>query len=193
MQTGRNSNWLSPTVELIKCLEDTKKSTVNEEMHSIDYVIDDEGSKKLLRAIIDENNNAAPVYVDAIRSTLEELKEEKYDEAVILSKRMTKAGHKIVKQQENLNILTPNMKHNFSLMEVALAIQTKIRRLCKAKCGKPPEKREDCRGKKGRKYICDVRRISDDATFHATMKWKDVLLEDFNNLCKYEKSMLEMN
>jgi hypothetical protein len=85
------------------------------------------------------------------------------------------------------------MKHNFSLSEIISAIHVKTSELCKLKCGKAPETREDCKGKNGRKYTCDIRRISDDATFHVSMKWKDVLLEDFNNLCNYEKSLLEMN
>jgi hypothetical protein len=193
MQIDDNSNWMRPTIELIKCLEDTNKPSVNEDVGSIDYIIDNDKKKKLIRALVDENRKLAPAFVDTIRATVEELEEEKYDEAVILSKRITKAGHKIVTQQENLNVITPNMKNNFSLIEIMSAIHAKTRELCKIKCGKPPEKREDCKGKKGMKYICDIRRISDDATFHATMKWKNVLLEDFNNLCKYEKSLLEMN
>jgi hypothetical protein len=83
--------------------------------------------------------------------------------------------------------------NNFSLVELLSAVQMKTVKLCQIKCGKAPEKREDCKGKKGREYFCDIRRISDDATFHATMKWKEVLQEDFNNLCEHEKTMLEVN
>jgi DNA-binding XRE family transcriptional regulator len=192
MEIEYESDWMSPTVELLKCLGEINKPEVNEEMGSIDYVINDGDKKKLIRAMVDENQNSAPAYVDTIRATIIELEEEKYDEALILSKRITDSAHDIVTQQDNLDVITPKMKHIFSLVEVLSAIQKKTRDLCVIKCGKAPETREDCQGKKGRTYTCDIRRISDDATFHATMKWKDVLFEDFYNLCAIEKE-LEVN
>jgi DNA-binding XRE family transcriptional regulator len=176
----------------LKCLGEINKPEINEEMGSIDYVINEGDKKKLIRAMVDENQNSAPAYVDTIRATIIELEEEKYDEALILSKRITDSAHDIVTQQDNLDVITPKMKHIFSLVEVLSAIQKKTRDLCVIKCGKAPETREDCQGKKGRTYTCDIRRISDDATFHATMKWKDVLFEDFYNLCAIEKE-LEVN
>jgi DNA-binding XRE family transcriptional regulator len=183
---------MSPTVELLKCLGEINKPELNEEMGSIDYVIDDGKTKKLIRAMVDERQNSAPAYVDTIRTTITELDEGKYDEALILSKRITDSAHELVSQYENLDVITPKMKHIFSLVEVLSAIQKKTLDLCVLKCGKAPETKEDCEGKKGRTYTCDIRRISDDATFHATMKWKDVLFEDFYNLCEIEKE-LEVN
>lgn len=192
MEIEYESDWMSPTVELLKCLGEINKPEINEEMGSIDYVINDGEKKKLIRAMVDKNQNSAPAYVDTIRATINELEEQKYDEALILSKRITDSAHDIVTQHENLDVITPKMKHIFSLVEVLSAIQKKTRDLCVLKCGKAPETREDCQGKKGRTYTCDIRRISDDATFHATMKWKDVLFEDFYNLCEIEKE-LEVN
>ncbi|MCW4013328.1 MAG: hypothetical protein NWF07_10110 [Candidatus Bathyarchaeota archaeon] len=192
MEIEYESDWMSPTVELLKCLGEINKPEINEEMGSIDYVINDGEKKKLVRAMVDENQRSAPAYVDTIRATINELEEKKYDEALILSKRITDSAHEIVTQHENLDVITPKMKHIFNLVEVLSAIQKKTRDLCVLKCGKAPETREDCQGKKGRAYTCDIRRISDDATFHATMKWKDVLFEDFYNLCEIEKE-LEVN
>jgi hypothetical protein len=101
-----------------------------------------------------------------------------------------------VAQENNLFVMTPKTKHDFSLIEVLSAIQKKTMVLCKIICKKAPETKEDCKGKKGRSYICDIRRISDDATFHVTMRWKTLLLEDFNHLCEIESNMeanLEVN
>jgi hypothetical protein len=182
---------MRPTLELMKCLRNLKQPIRNEEMGSIDYLIDDENGRKLIRAMVDDNNTAAPVYVDTVRATLNELEEEKYDEVVIISKRITDSAYDIVSNQKKLDIITPKMKHSFSLIEILSAIQKKTRDLCKIKCGKAPETREDCKGRKGRIYECEIRRMSDDATFHATMKWKQVLLEDFNNLCDMERTILE--
>ena len=189
MRINYESEWMKPTIELMKCLGLMGKPSKNEEMGSIDFIVDNNKEKKLIRAMVDKNNHAAPAYVDAIRETIEEIKEKEYDEAIILSKRVTNSAHDLVAQVENLTIITPQMKNNFSLIEVLSAIQKKTLDLCKIKCGKAPESKEDCEGKKGRTYECDIRRISDDATFHATMKWKTVLLEDFNNLCEIEKEI----
>jgi hypothetical protein len=193
MQIEYGSDWMRPIIELIKCLSDINQPIRNEELGSIDYIIDNVNRKKLIRAMVDDDNIASPVYVDTIRATINELEEEKYDEAVIISKRITDSAYEIVSQQKNLEIITPKMKHCFSLVEVLSAVQKKTKNICKIKCGKAPETKEECYGKKGRTYVCEARRISDDATFHATMKWKEVLLEDFNNLCDLEKTMLEMN
>ncbi len=193
MQVEYNSDWMAPIIELIKCLGDITQPTRNDELGSIDYVIEENHRKKLIRALVDENDRAAPAYVDTIRETITELDDEKYDEAIILTNRITDSANDIVANRENLQVITPNTKNSFSLVEVLSAIQKKTGELCILKCGKIPETREDCKGKTGRTYSCDIRRISDDATFHATMKWKTVLFEDFNNLCEVEKLMTEVN
>jgi hypothetical protein len=189
MPIDYDSDWMEPTIELMKCLGAMGKPSRNKETSSIDYLIDNDEEKTLIRAMVDDNDHTAPVYVDVIRLTIEELEESKYDEVIILSKRITNSAHDLVSSIKNLSIITPDMKNNFSLVEILSAIQKKTSDLCKIKCGKAPQTKEDCKGKKGRNYVCDIRRVSDDATFHATMKWKKVLLEDFNNLCEIEKEM----
>jgi hypothetical protein len=191
MQIEYDSDWIGPTVELLKCLENTDKPIKNEEIGSIDYIVDEDNHKKLIRAMIDKKNKAAPISIDTIRTTIKDLDEEKYDEAIILSKSISDAAHNIVKQQKNLDVITPDTKHNFNILEILSSIQKKTIDLCKIKCGKAPETKDDCMGKNGRKYECDVRKLSDDATFHAQMKWKEILFEDFNNICKIENEMIK--
>jgi len=179
-------------VELIKCLEKTDEPVINEAEGSVDYIIMD-GGKKLIRVLVDENTEIAPAYVENIRSIITELNEKKFEKALIITKKITDSAYDLVSGHDNLEIITATMKNNFSLVEMLSAVQMKTLKLCRIKCGKAPETRDDCKGKEGREYLCDIRRISDDATFHATMKWKDVLQEDFNNLCELEKTMLEVN
>lgn len=188
MQIEYNSNWLDFTIELIKCFGDIKETIRNEEIGSIDYIIDDENKKKLIRAFVDKNYNAALAKTDTVRTTTREL-DEKYQEAVIVSNRITDSAYDIVKQQENLEVITPKIGINYNVTELVSAVQKKTKILCKLKCGKAPETKDDCNGKQGKKYVCDIRRLSDDATFHARMKWKDVLLNDFYSLCKLERKI----
>ena len=80
MQIKYQSDWMRPTIELMKCLGIISMPTKNEKMGSIDYCIDDETGIKLVRVMVNENNNAAPIYIDTLRSTIKELEEEKYYE-----------------------------------------------------------------------------------------------------------------
>ena len=105
MQIEYNSNWLDFTLELIKCFGDIKETIRNEEIGSIDYIIDYKNKKKLIRAFVDENYNAALASTDTVRTTTREL-DEKYQEAVIVSNRITDSAYDIVKQQENLDVIT---------------------------------------------------------------------------------------
>jgi hypothetical protein len=173
----------------MKCLGFINKPIKNEKMGSIDYRSNYENRKRLVRVMVNNNNNPAPVYIDTLRSTIKELEDKKYDIITIISKRMTGSAHELVMKSSNLSVITPNTKNNFSFIEILSAIQKKTRDLCKNKCGKAPETQDDCSGKIDRMYSCDIRRISDNATFHAKMKWKIVLLEDFYNLYCIEKEM----
>jgi hypothetical protein len=39
------------------------------------------------------------------------------------------------------------------------------------------------------KFLCDVRRISDDTDFHARMGWLPMLLDDFSRLIDLQNDM----
>lgn len=192
MQIENNLNWMFSTIELLKCYGEIKKTIKNDGIGFIDYIITDENIDKLVRVLVDENNNVTPAYVDTVRSTIVEL-DEKYSSAVILSNRITESAYDLAKQHENLDILTPKMERSFSLIELLSAIQTKTKELCLLKCRKSLETKEDCMGKEGSTYKCDIYRLGDDAAFHAKMKWNDTLLEDFYNLCKLERTILKVN
>ena len=67
MQIEYDSDWMRPTIELMKCLNVISEPKRNDEFGSIDYLVDNEDGKKLVRAMVDEKNHAAPVYVDTVR------------------------------------------------------------------------------------------------------------------------------
>ena len=192
MQIENNSNWLPSTIELLKCNGELKKTIRNDELGYIDYIIIDEDKDILIRALVDENNNATPAYVNTVREIIVEL-DEKYNEAVILTNRITESAYDVVKQHENLDILTPKMEQSFNLIKLVSAIKIKTRELCTLKCGKLSETKEDCMREEGNAHKCDIYKLSDDAAFHVKMKWNDTVLEDFYNLCNLERRMLEVN
>jgi hypothetical protein len=192
MQIENNSNWLSSTIELLTCTGELQQTIRIEGIGYIDYIITDEGKDILIRALVDENYNATPAYVNTVREIIVEL-EENYNEAVILSNRITESAYNVVKQHENLEIFTPKMEQSFNLIKLVSAIKIKTRELCTLKCGKLSVTKEDCIGKEGSKKKCDIYRLGDDAAFHVKMNWNNTLLEDFYNLCNLKRRMLEEN
>lgn len=60
-----------------------------------------------------------------------------------------------------------------------------------ANCGRIPVNEKDCKGYKDGKYICPVRRISDNADFHAERGWLWLLKKDFSRLIKLRKERNE--
>jgi hypothetical protein len=119
--------------------------------------------------------------------TLEE--EPEIDECLILGNRITSASRRMMRENDDLDYLTPNVNPHYKISELVYTIQNKTLNLCKQKCGKIPTKESDCTGHQDGEYECQIRRLSDDATFHAEMKWNSVLREDFKNLVQLQKEL----
>jgi len=183
------SDWQTQTIELMKALHGYENPKYNEELSAIDYRTVEDDKVKVLRALIDENKQPAPAYVDTINQTLEDLEENPVDEVLLLAKRITSSARRMVKENENLDYLSPKIASHYRISELVYAVQKKTMDLCKKVCGKVPKSAEDCKGKVGLDYECAVRRVSDDATFHATMKWDTVLMEDFAKLLELEEEI----
>lgn len=197
METGIDfkSDWQSQTVELMKILHGFKEPVVNEEVGSVDYIALEDDDTKILRALVEDDGAPSPGYVKKVSKTIEDVKETEVDEALILAKRFTPSARRILKRREDIDYLSPKVVCPYSVSELVYAIQQKTIELCRLRCGQAPPTREDCEGVGDEGYTCPVRRISDDADFHAEMQWKEVLYEDFSLLMDLEESpkLLEVN
>jgi len=168
MEVGFRSEWLAIQIELLKAIHGYEKNGVNDEIGSIDYVASGDGDeKKLLRVIIDPKANRSKANTDTIRTTIEFLENEDYDEAVILAEEVTQGAKSLIRGKKNLHYISLGLEHPYSISEFIYAIQKKTSELCKLKCGKVPKTERDCKGYQDGEYKCLVRRISDDADFHA--------------------------
>lgn len=138
--------------------------------------------------IVDPQLNASKAYMETISKTLEAVEDGPYDEATILASRLTKASKRLVRREEGLEYVSPEYEH-YSFIELIDAIQYKTRELCEAKCGKFPKSEEDCNGYRDGEYTCPVRRVSDDADFHAERRWLQLLMKDFSRLVMLQKEL----
>jgi len=189
MENEYGSEWQSYTVEIMKTLHGYKDPTYDEELGCIELETREDDQKKILRVMVDEDYNSNPIYVNDIDDTLDSLKDEDVDQFLLLGKRITSASRRIMKENEQIDYLTPKTSPHYRISELVYAIQNKTMDLCKIKCGKIPREEADCEGLKDGDYNCQIRRISDDSTFHAEMNWDSVLHEDFKKLVELEKHL----
>ena len=166
-----------------------KVVNVNEDAGIVDYVAEnDDEERKLLRVIVDPQFHASKAYFDTTRKTLEAVENGPYDEATIIAQSFTKASKNLVNKEENLEYVSPEHEP-YSLIELIEAIQSQTRELCEARCGGFPKRAEDCKGYQDVEYTCPVRRVSDDADFHAERGWLKLLMNDFSRLVTLRREM----
>ena len=189
MEVEFKSDWLVNQIELMKTLYGYELEGINDEIRSIDYITSgDEHGKKLLRVIITSQLNAAKADTKKTTKIVESLEKEDYDEVVIIAEEFTESA-KTRLRENNINYISPNTKPRYSLFELMVAIQRQTHELCKAKCGKVPTSERDCKGYQEGEYTCQVRRISDNADFHAERRWQWLMMKDFSTLVKIRKEM----
>ena len=182
MEVELKSEWLVNQIELMKTLHGYKLEETNDEIGSIDYVASgDDHGKRLLRVIIDPWLNAGKVDFKKSTKIVESLEKEDYDEVIIMAGEFTEAAKRILREN-NINYTSPNTKPRYSLFELIEAIQRLTHELCISKCGKVPTTEGDCKGYQDGEYTCQVRRISDDADFHAERGWQWLLMKDFSKI-----------
>jgi hypothetical protein len=190
MDIELDSEWQSKILELMKTLHGYDDPELNPNTGCVDFQKIGEDGKKILRLIINENFESAPIYVKTVDTALETLDETDTDELLLLGKRITSASRRIMREEEDMDYLTPKTSPHYLVSELAYAVQHKTMKLCKKKCGKIPRSEEDCKGFQDDEYNCVIRRISDDATFHAEMNWNSVLRKDFEYLVKIENQLI---
>ncbi|MBD3171847.1 hypothetical protein GF326_05190 [Candidatus Bathyarchaeota archaeon] len=191
METEYGSEWQSYTVEIMKTLHGYENPSYNPETESLDLETMENNQKKVLRVMMDEDEESSPIYIKTLEATLEEIEETDIDQCLLLGKRITSASRRLVKETPQLDYLTPDVSPHYRVSELVYTIQSKTLDLCKQKCGKIPQGKDDCKGIVNGEYRCQVRKLSDDATFHAEMKWGSVLKEDVKALIELEEQIQE--
>jgi len=99
----------------------------------------------------------------------------------VVAEDFTKGSQNIVNSEPDINMISEETDH-FNMAEIRYTAQEITGELCATKCGKYQTSLDECSGYADRPYSCDVRRVSDDADFHAKRGWKHLLYEDFKNL-----------
>jgi len=148
----------------------------------IDIIALDTASKeKVLLRIIETKSKSGFVGVDTVRKMLEAIERENYSKVFLFGKRFTDAA----KQElihNNIQRISEAYMPKFKPERLYLRINQYVNDLCRAKCGKIPEKESDCKGN------CRIRIISDNASFHFEQGWINLMKKDLKQLLSLNDS-----
>ena len=144
--------------------------------------------KILMRVITDGYSKAGHVTVDHVREMGEVLKERGYDEGILIGKRFTKAAQRAMSREE-IELVSERSVPRFKVERLYSVISSCVMDLCRAKCGDVPMKETDCEGYVDGHYSCDVRLVSDNASFHFELGWVGFLERDLAKLLAIEKAL----
>jgi hypothetical protein len=176
--------------EVISAVRDYEKKRTRRKEGRVDFTVSPSKSddKILIRVITEAKSKSGYVGVDTVREMGDILDKRNYDKGVLIGKRFTEAA-KSEMESENIELVSEKITPHFKLERLYSAIHSCVRNLCKAKCGHVPMKESDCKGYVDGHYSCDVRLISDDASFHLEHGWIGFLERDLAKLLAIENAL----
>jgi hypothetical protein len=176
--------------ELISAIRDYESRRVRRKEGWVDFTVSPSGSddKILIRVITGASAGAGYVGVDTVKEMSAVLKKRNYDKGILIGKRFTKAAESEM-EHENIEMISERIMPHFKPERLYLVINGCIEKLCRAKCGLVPVKESDCKGYVDGRYVCDVRLVSDNASFHFERGWTDFLDKDLTKLLAIQKAL----
>ncbi|MFB0567556.1 MAG: restriction endonuclease [Candidatus Bathyarchaeia archaeon] len=175
--------------KVISAIRDYENRRVRRDEKKVDFTVSpsDSDDKILIRVITEAKPKSGYVGIDTVREMSEVLKKQNYDKGILIGKRFTE-GAKSEMEHENIEAVSDRIAPHFKVERLYLTIEGCIENLCRAKCGHVPVKETDCKGYVDGNYSCDVRLISDNASFHLEHGWIGFLEKDLAKLLAIEKA-----
>jgi len=174
--------------EVISAVRGYEKRRTRRKEGRVDFTVSPSGSdeKILIRVITEGKAKSGYVGADAVKEMSTFLKKRNYDKGILIGKLFTAVAKSEMKR-ENIEAVSERFTR-FNLERLYSAIDRCVGNLCKAKCGHVPIKESDCKGYVAGHYSCDVRLVSDDASFHLEHGWIGFLERDLAKLLAIEKT-----
>jgi len=175
-----NKKWKKVCVEVMKSIHGYKDTPSDRDLDYTDYEKSGEGVQ-LLR-VVEGRGNSSKIGVDIVVETQREVGEGIYTEAILMANYFTTASKRLIKKDENLTKISLDHKH-FSSINLITALNSELEKQCKLQCGTTQHNEEDCITD-AKNIKCTIKRLSDDAQFHAKMGWTHLLYSDLLQLYK---------
>ena len=180
---------LESKTELLMAIEDYESIRVEKRSNGSDITaLDNESNDKvLLRVISEPESNSGYVGANTVEKMVAAIRSEDYDKGVLIGKRFTKAARRKL-AEEGIHIISDDSVLDFAIERLYLVAKDLVDNLCKAKCGRVPQSESDCKGHLNSDYSCDIRLISDNASFHFEQGWTGALQRDILRLMSMSHS-----
>jgi hypothetical protein len=150
-------------------------------------VLDSASDEKILMRALNPQTKAGFVGVDDVKKMLKDMKTQKCDRGVLISRRFTVAASEEMAlgkiQQVSDGYMPPASPQN-----IYLTLNDCVTTQCKAKCGTAPSRQSDCKSWENGNE-CRVRTISNNASFHFERGWASLLNEDLRQLLSLPKNL----
>jgi hypothetical protein len=175
---------------VISAVRDYEPVETRRKERMVDFTVSPSASddKILIRVITDGHSKAGHVTVDTVREMGEVLEARGYDEGILIGKRFTKAARRAMTREE-IELVSERSRPRFKVERLYSVISRCVMELCRAKCGAVPMQESDCKGYVDGHYSCDVRLVSDNASFHFELGWVDFLERDLAKLLAIAKAL----
>jgi len=169
--------------ELFMAIEDYESKGIKKRDSGFDITaLDNESNDKvLLRVITKPKSKSGYVGVDTVDKMKAAIEKEDYDKGILISDKFTKAAEKKMVEEE-IQRISENLILDFPPERLYFAARDLVDALCKAKCGRIPQKESDCKGHLNDHYSCKVRLLNDDISFHFERGWASLLQKDILRL-----------
>ena len=155
-----------------------KKKTRNDGTDFL--VMDAAANEKVLLRSLEPQNKAGYVSVNDVKEMAKEMKRQKCERGLFISKRFTVAAYEemaLSKIQQVSDEYMPPIR----LEQLYLTITNCVDNLCETICGKAFLKKSDC-GSLTNGAACQVRTLSDNASYHFKQGWTNLLQSDLRQL-----------
>ena len=157
--------------------------------NGFDIIASDKATKeKILLRVVKSPESMHGVDVEAADQMIAKKEKVKCDRGVFVSDKFTPAAiRKLAK--EDIKAFPEGKMPGIEAVRLYSAARKLVDTLCKAKCGEIPQCEADCNGFSDDGYSCEVRRMSDDASFHFNHRWISLLIRDTQRLFALQRSL----
>jgi len=176
--------------EVISAVREYENMRTRRKEKMVDFTVSPAQSddKILIRVITEPKLKSGYIGVDTVRNMNDVLEKRDYDKGILIGKRFTSAARREM-DREDIETVSKRIPIHFKLEGLYSAIDGCVRDLCKDRCGHVPVKESDCKGYVDGHYACDVRLISDNASFHLEHGWIHLLERDLAKLLSIDKHL----
>lgn len=164
------SDWMIPQVETLRVLNNLSEEKYNKELGSIQYT--DKKNTKSLLVVASENGKPRSIEIKFARILKELLDETEFSQVYVFGETQTASAYNILRYHEKATIATMKMRTRLLTDEILEAFNI----VSNSIYGERSDNDE-------------IKKMNENAKFHAGMGWTDQLLQEFTYLLELKQEI----